>query len=121
MEYIQDAEIISVLENYAEALRMGNIEQLQKTFHGDAIMYGYWDQHLVEGGIANLYDSVARHGAAPHLKARIEVLHKAGNIALVRVEYENNAAGKDGVDYHSLIKINGEWRVIAKLFQTFEK
>ncbi|MBC9914527.1 nuclear transport factor 2 family protein [Chitinophaga varians] len=121
MEYSQDSEIISVLENYAAALRAGSIEQLQKTFHRDAIMYGYWDQHLIEGGIANLYDSVARHGSAPHLKARVEVLHKSENIALARLEYENNAAGKDGVDYHSLIKIKGEWKVIAKLFQTLEK
>ncbi|WP_162903107.1 nuclear transport factor 2 family protein [Taibaiella koreensis] len=117
----QDKEIISVLENYAEGLRNGNIEQLKKTFHRDAIMYGYWDQYLVEGSITNLYDSVARHGSAPHLNTRIEILHKAENIALVRVEYEKNAANKDGMDYHSLIKVNGEWKVIAKLFQTFEK
>lgn len=119
---IQDYEgVVSVLENYVEGLRTGNIEQLQKVFHQDAIMYGHWEEYLIEGNIKNLYDSVAKHGSAPHLKAHIDVLHKTGSTALARVEYEENAAGKDGIDYHSLLKIKGEWVVISKLFHVYEK
>jgi hypothetical protein len=112
------ASIKAVLENYTEALRSGNIEQLKKSFHTDAIMYGYWDDFLVEGSITNLYDSVEKHGMAPGIKVNIDVLHKANDIALARIGYENNAAGKDGVDYHSLIRVNNEWKIISKLFQT---
>jgi len=116
---VQDyAAIKAVLENYTEGLRNGNIEQLKKSFHTDAIMYGYWDEFLVEGSITNLYDSVEKHGIAPNIKVNIDVLHKTNDIAVARIGYENNAAGKDGVDYHSLIKVNEEWKIVSKLFQT---
>ncbi|MGG5210108.1 nuclear transport factor 2 family protein [Chryseobacterium sp. MIQD13] len=114
---VQDYKaIVAVLENYAEGLRTGNIELLKKSFHPDAIMYGFWEEYFIEGGIANLYDSVAKHGAAPHLAAHIDILDKTENTALARVGYERNAAGKEGIDYHSLIKVGGEWKVISKLF-----
>lgn len=64
---------------------------------------------------------MAKYGAAPHFTTHIDVLHKTENIALARIGYERNAADKDGVDYHSLIKMDGEWKVISKLFQTSEK
>ncbi|SHL23122.1 AtzH-like domain-containing protein [Chryseobacterium polytrichastri] len=110
-------DILSVLENYVKSLKEGNVEQLQKTFHGEAVMYGYWEEHLIEGSIINLYNSVTKYGAAPHITAHIDILHKTEDIALARIEYERNAADKNGVDYHSLIKVNGEWKVISKLFQ----
>ncbi|NIG52529.1 nuclear transport factor 2 family protein [Chitinophaga sp. Cy-1792] len=109
--------IVSVLENYVEGLRTGNIERLKKSFHQDAIMYGYWEEYFIEGGISNLYDSVEKHGAAPHFSTHIDILDKTENTALARIRYERNAADKDGVDYHSLIKVKGEWKVISKLFQ----
>ncbi|MBB5622880.1 ACT domain-containing protein [Pedobacter cryoconitis] len=119
---IQDyQEVVSALENYVEGLRTGNIEKLQKSFHQDAIMYGHWEGHLIEGDIKNLYDSVERHGSAPDLKAHIDVLHKTTTTALGRIEYEGNAAGKDGIDYHSLLKIKGEWVVISKVFHVYDK
>ncbi|MBB5638975.1 hypothetical protein HDF26_001217 [Pedobacter cryoconitis] len=114
-------EVNSVLERYAEGLRTGNVEELQKIFHPDAIMYGHWEEYLIEGNITNLYDSVAKHGPAPELKTQIDVLHKTATTATGRVEYEKNAAGKDGIDYHSLLKINGEWVIISKVFHVYEK
>ncbi|NIF06597.1 nuclear transport factor 2 family protein [Chryseobacterium sp. Tr-659] len=112
-------DIVTVLENYTEGLKTGNVEQLQQSFHKDAIMYGYWDEYLVEGGITNLYDSVRKHGTAPHIKTHIDILHTTDRIALARIEYERNAADKNGMDYHALIKVNDEWKIISKLFQTF--
>ncbi|MDN3692406.1 nuclear transport factor 2 family protein [Chryseobacterium tructae] len=95
------------------------MKQLRESFYKDAIMYGYWDEYLVEGGIANLYDSVAKHGKAPNIKTHIDILHKTDRIALARIVYEKNAAEKDGMDYHALIKVEGKWKVISKLFQTW--
>ncbi|MBV8325046.1 nuclear transport factor 2 family protein [Chryseobacterium sp.] len=117
---VQDyQDIITVLENYTEGLKSGSVGQLQLSFHKDAIMYGYWDEYLVEGGVSNLYDSVAKHGAASNIKTHIDILHTTDHIALARIMYEKNAAGKDGMDYHALIKVEGKWKVISKLFQTF--
>lgn len=109
--------ITTVLNTYADGLRTGNLAQLKQVFHQDAIMYGYWEQQFVEGRINNLYDSVSKYGSAPSLVAHIDILYKADNIALARVIYEKNAANKNGQDLHSLIKVDGQWKVIAKLFE----
>lgn len=110
-------QIISVLKKYVDGLSTGNVKQLQEVFHKDAIMYGYWEKHFVEGGINNLYESVTKHGSAPNIETHIDVLYKADDIALARIVYEKNAANKNGQDLHSLIRIDDEWKVIAKLFQ----
>lgn len=109
--------IMTVLKNYVNGLQEGNVGILKQSFHTEAIMYGYWESYFVEGGINNLYDSVTKHGSAPHLVAHIDILYKAKDIALARIVYERNAAEKDGEDLHSLIRVNGEWKIISKLFQ----
>ncbi len=115
---VQDYKaVVAILENYVEGLKTGNTEQLKKSFHQDAIMYGYWEEYFIEGGISNLYDSVEKHGNAPYFTTHIDILDKTENTALARIKYEKNAADKDGIDYHSLIKIAGEWKIISKLFQ----
>ncbi len=109
--------IMAVLYNYVSGLHTGNVETLEKSFHTEAIMYGYWENFLVDGSINNLYESVTKHGQAPHITAHIDILYKAKDIALARIVYERNAAEKNGEDLHSLIRINGEWKIISKLFQ----
>ena len=41
--------------------------------------------------------------------------------AVVRVTMERDAAGADYTDYHSLIKIDGRWKVVAKLFHLYDQ
>jgi len=41
--------------------------------------------------------------------------------AVVRVTMENDAAGADYTDYHSLITSDGNWTVVAKLFHLYDK
>ncbi len=41
--------------------------------------------------------------------------------AVVRVTMENDAPGGDYTDYHTLIKIDGTWKIVAKLFHEYQK
>lgn len=40
--------------------------------------------------------------------------------AVVRVDMENDAIGADYNDYLTLIKIEGVWKVIAKVYHQFD-
>ena len=102
-------------------LKTGNVEELKKIFHENAIMYGHLGDDLSEGSINNLYSYVEKFGAAPNIKTNLTVLHKTPTTATVRIEMEHDAADEDFTDYHSLIKINGEWKVVAKLFHLYTK
>lgn len=113
--------VVAVVGGYVEGLRTGEIAQLKKTFHKDAIMYGFSPDGLLEGTIDNLYTFVEKYGSAKDIKVWLDVLHMTPTTAVVRVTMENDAAGCDYTDYHSLIKIDGQWKVIAKLFHLYDK
>lgn len=119
---VQDYEdVLVAMEGYVQGLKTGNVAELRKTFHQDAIMYGHLGEDLSQGSIDNLYTYVEKFGAAPNIKTNLTVLHKTPTTAVVRIEMEHDAADEDFTDYHSLIKIDGEWKVVAKLFHLYDK
>jgi len=119
---VQDYEdVLAAMEGYVQGLKTGNVAELKKTFHQDAIMYGHLGNDLSQGSIDNLYTYVEKFGAAPNIKTNLTVLHKTPTTAIVRIEMEHDAADEDFTDYHSLIKINGEWKVVSKLFHLYTK
>ncbi|SEJ72863.1 Putative lumazine-binding [Dyadobacter koreensis] len=114
-------EVLAVVKGYVEGLRTGDVDLLKKTFHKDAVMYGHLPEGLSEGSIENLYTYIEKFGAASYIKTHLSVLHKTPTTAVVRVEMESDAAGEDFTDYHSLIKVDGAWKVVAKLFHLYSK
>lgn len=84
-------------------------------------MYGYWGELLIESYIENLYESVKKAGPTPTLKSHLAALHKTPTTATVRNKVEANAMMKDFTEYHSLIKINGEQKIISKQFHKYDK
>ena len=119
---VQDYEdVLAAMEGYVQGLKTGSIAELKKTFHQNAIMYGHLGDDLLQGSIDNLYTYVEKFGAAPNIKTNLTVLHKTPTTAIVRIEMEHDAADEDFTDYHSLIKINGEWKVVSKLFHLYTK
>lgn len=119
---VQDYEdVLAAMQGYVNGLKTGNVAELKKTFHKNAVMYGHLGDDLSEGTIDNLYTYVEKFGAAPNIKTNLTVLHKTPTTATVRIEMEHDAADEDFTDYHSLIKINGEWKVVAKLFHLYTK
>ncbi|GEM63462.1 hypothetical protein SF1_14440 [Sphingobacterium faecium NBRC 15299] len=122
MNTIQDYDdVLAAMEGYVHGLKTGNIAELKKTFHKDAIMYGHLGDDLSEGSIDHLYAYVEKFGAAPNIKTNITILHKTLTTAIVRIEMEHDAADENFTDYHSLIKMNGKWKVVAKLFHLYDK
>lgn len=119
---VQDYEdVLAAMEGYVNGLKTGNVAELKKTFHKDAIMYGHLGNDLSEGSIDNLYTYMEKFGAAPNIKTNLTVLHKTPTTAVVRIEMEHDAADEDFTDFHSLIKIDGAWKVVAKLFHLYDK
>lgn len=119
---VQDYEdVLAAMEGYVNGLKTGNVAELKKTFHQDAVMYGHLGNDLSQGSIDNLYTYVEKFGGAPNIKTNLTVLHKTPTIAVVRIEMEHDAADEDFTDFHSLIKIDGTWKVVSKLFHLYDK
>lgn len=112
--------VVDAASKYAEGMRVGNTSLIAEAFHKDAVMYGFNDNHLVGGSIQNLYDFVENKGEAPDMVERVDVLAMTPTTAVVRVDMENDAIGRDYIDFLSLVKIDDVWQVIAKVFHQFE-
>ncbi|WP_331691266.1 nuclear transport factor 2 family protein [Pseudomonas sp. ZY71] len=112
--------VIATANQYVEGLRIGSAQGVAQAFHKEAVMYGFTNGELLCGPIKNLFDFVEKNGAAPEISTRLDVLAITPTTAVVRVDMETDAIGADYNDYLTLIKINGVWKVIAKVYHQFE-
>lgn len=112
--------VIATAQKYIDGLRIGSAEGVAEAFHKDAVMYGFTNGELLGGPIKNLYDFVQKNGKAPEITTRLDVLAITPTTAVVRVDMEKDAIGADYNDYLTLIKIDGAWKVIAKVYHQFE-
>ncbi|MFR4947832.1 nuclear transport factor 2 family protein [Thomasclavelia spiroformis] len=101
-------KVVAVVNMYVEDCREGKSD----------IMYGYLNGELSAGSIENLYGAVDQFGADLNTKARVDVLSIEGTAATVRVTLED-WHGIAFTDFHSLLKIDGEWKIIAKVFYQY--
>jgi len=112
--------VIATANQYVEGLRIGDAQGVAQAFHKEAVMYGFTNGELLGGPIKNLFDFVEKNGAAPKISTRLDVLAITPTTAVVRVDMETDAIGADYNDYLTLIKIDGVWKVIAKVYHQFE-
>lgn len=112
--------VVQTVQTYVDGLIAGNNDILRKAFNNEAIMYGLTAQgELLGGHVSKLYTYVDQHGKAPHVKVRLDVLGITPTTAVVKVDMEKDAAGLDYIDFHTLIKLDGRWSIIAKTFHTY--
>ncbi len=75
------------------------------------------DQHVL-GPIRNLYDLYAKAGPTYGAAFRVDVSDIAGDTVIGRCGIKN-WHGLNSIDFHELIKENGEWKITAKTCQQF--
>ncbi len=110
--------IVNAMQGYIEGNITGKADVMKSTFHDDAVIYGYLnDGQSIFGNISNLYAALDTLGPAKDLKYRIDVLDVAVTVAVVRIILE--VPGTEFVDYHSLLKVDDQWKVISKVFHQY--
>lgn len=112
--------VVAVVQQYVDGLRVGSVDGVAKAFHPKAVMYGFTNGELLGGPIQNLFDFVQKNGKAADIVTHLNVLAITPTTAVVRVDMEKDAIGADYNDYLTLIKIDGDWKVIAKVYHQFE-
>ncbi|KAF1326187.1 Rnase h, partial [Globisporangium splendens] len=107
-------------QQYADGLRTGNIKAVQDVYHQDATISGLPSDatHPVVCPIKSLYDNIERHNGAPEAQTRVDVLAMTPTTAAVRVEIETGG-NDDYIDFLTLVKIDGKWTIVAKVFHAY--
>ena len=104
------------LENYLKGHATGDGEYMRKAFHPDAKVFSYRDGKLNQ--LTSL-EFAARFTGKPapdeaQRKRWIESIRITGNagIGVIVLDYPQTKF----VDYMSLLKVDGEWKIINKTF-----
>lgn len=114
---IQEYEAVArAAELFVKSVAEGNSEHAKKLFTDDAVLFGILNGQMEHGSIQQFYTNVDTVGADSNFKARIDVMAVEETVAVVRVLEEGWGGSIDFTDYLLLLKINGEWKCVAKAY-----
>jgi hypothetical protein len=107
--------IAKAVQHYIDGAKWGSSTEMRRAFHADATIFGYEGDSLFSGPIQRLFDWHDHNGSAADLKATIVNIDVAGTIATVRLEL-NNWTGTNYTDLFTLLKVDGHWKIMNKVF-----
>jgi hypothetical protein len=107
--------ITSIVQIYINGAKSGKGEDMKPAFHKDATIFGYVGADLFAGPINNLFAWNDQNGPATGLQARIASIDLIDSVATVRLELEN-WTGHRFTDLFTLLKVDGEWKIMNKVF-----
>lgn len=108
--------VAKAAENFVRSVAEGNSSYAKTLFTDDAVLFGILDGVLEHGSIEQFYHNVDTVGAGDNFKARIDVLAVEETVAVVRVLEEGWGGRIDFTDFLLLLKLNGEWKCVAKAY-----
>jgi len=107
---------------YIDGVQNGNLDAMRQAFHPQSSMFGYKGKDLFITPIQGLYDYIA--STTPPAKAG--AVGKAYTYTITSISVVGNAASvemamdgyheHDFTDYFQLLKVDGRWWIVSKLF-----
>ena len=107
--------IAKAVQHYIDGAKSGRGDDMKPAFHKDATIFGHAGADLFAGPIQQLFDWNDENGPATELQARIVSIDLADTVATVRLEL-NNWTGSRYTDLFTLLKVDGEWKIMNKVF-----
>lgn len=101
---------------FVKSVAEGNSTYAKDLFVDEAVLFGYLDGKLEHGSIEQFYHNVDTVGAGDDFNARIDIVSVEETVAVVRVLEEKWGGRIDFTDYLLMLKINGEWKCVAKAY-----
>jgi len=95
----------------------GDVAKLQQAFHADARMFGSLAGERYDVPIQGLFDMAAEGPAdTGSYRSRILSIHQVGDAASATVAEEGYWGTVSFVDFFSLCRIDGTWKIVNKTF-----
>ena len=107
--------ITETVQHYINGGKTGQTDEMKLAFHPGATIFGYIGPDLFAGPIQGLFDWNDQNGAATELDARFTSIDIVETVATVRLEIEN-WSGHRFTDMFTLLKVDGEWKIMNKVF-----
>ncbi len=117
---IDNEMIEKTVQFYIDGAKSGKGDDMKPAFHADATVFGYIGGDLFAGPIQGLFDWNDQNGPATELEAKIASIDVVGSVATVRLELDN-WTGNKFTDLFTLLKVEGTWKVMNKVFYLHPK
>lgn len=101
---------------FVKSVAEGNSTYAKELFTDDAVLFGFLDGRLERGSIEQFYHNVDTVSGGAHFKGRVDVLFVEEALAAARVLEEGWGGRIDFTDVLLLLKIDGEWKCVAKAY-----
>lgn len=102
---------------FVKSVAEGNSKYAKELFIDEAVLFGYLDGKLEHGSIDQFYHNVDTVPGGEHFKARVDVILVEESLAVVRVLEEGWGGRIDFTDVLLMLKMNGEWKCVAKAYK----
>jgi hypothetical protein len=103
---------------YIDGASEGDVDKLKTGFHSEAWMFGSVGGQRYDMSIPQLNEMVTSQplDSDGSFRARITSLEQEGDIARVRLEEDGCWGALSFVDYFTLAKVDGVWKIVNKTF-----
>lgn len=110
--------IEDVVQLYIDGVSKGDADILKKGFHSDAWMFGSVSGERYDIPISQLIEIVTSQpfDSGGSYQARITSVQQAGDAATAIVEEDGIWGSLSCVDFFTLVKIDGSWKIVNKTF-----
>lgn len=112
--------IVAVLNLYNDGGKQADSSIMKPAFFEQATIFGLDTEGKLDGGpIQNLFDTIDSDifYSSPEAKSAIVSLDIVGNAASARID-TNDISGFCFTDFFTLLKVEGKWSVINKIYHT---
>jgi hypothetical protein len=109
------AAVARTIQTYVDGGKSGKSADMKPAFYDGATIYGYIGPDLLGGPIQSLFDWVDANSPATALQSNITNIDIESTIATARVELDN-WSGHKFTDMFTLLKTDGQWKIISKVF-----
>ena len=118
--YVHEYQAINeVLNQYIEGCKQAKSSIMKLAFSKQATMFSVDDDGQLAGGaIPILFDGIDNgFTPSPDAQAAITRIEIVGSAASARID-ANDMSGISFTDFFHLLKVDGEWTVVSKIFHT---
>jgi hypothetical protein len=114
----ENETIVGTVQLYIDGVATGDTAKLEQAFHHDARMYGAVDGQRYDVPITEMIKMVESQPADTDgtFRASVHVVAEEGDAAIVTVEEQGFWGALSFVDYFSLSRIDGSWKIVNKTF-----
>lgn len=114
--------VIAAASCYVDAMRQGSSKRAREGFHPDGSIYGYVEGTFRGGSISNLFDYLDQHQEGhSEMKAHMDVISITPTTAIVKAEVEMDPPETDYSDFLAMVKVDGKWQIVSKIFHSYER